>query len=241
MRRRGGCGASGHPINQNLTPTAPMTIIAGRGSCRLCSEHSSGRVRRWCANQKTAQPCVRTCVCARARGACACACELCVRARACASVRACACMRVCACVSRTFTKNATMDLITLTHGIWRSRSVDNLRASGLQEVVEVEVRLVWLRVEQDVLPQPIVLTAVGHRRHGPSALNQQETKASTDPDHWQRALSREPRAVTSGGAHQKQVGRLQFQGVAVVSREHDPVAAHHRTPCGEERSQVQGL
>jgi hypothetical protein len=89
MRRRGSCGANGHPITQNLTPTAPMTIIAGRGSCRLCTEHSSGRARRWCANQKTAQPCVRTCVCAHAHVG---------HGLVLASERPCACVRQCACV-----------------------------------------------------------------------------------------------------------------------------------------------
>jgi hypothetical protein len=106
-------------------------------------------------------------VCAHAWGVRVCL-RVCVRARDAASVHACACMHVCACVLRTFTKSATMALITLTRGIWRSRSVDSLR--GVQEVVEVGVRLVWLRVEQDVLPQPAVPTAVAHRRHGHSTL-----------------------------------------------------------------------
>ena len=107
-------------------------------------------------------------VCARAWGVRVCL-RVCVRARDAASVHACACMHVCACVLRTFTKSATMALTTLTRGIWKSRSVDNLR--GLQEVVEVEVRLLWLRVEQDILPQPTRSTTVAHRRHGPSAQN----------------------------------------------------------------------
>ena len=88
------------------------------------------------------------------------------RSRACTPVcagRACAGARGCACACRTLVKSVAMGLMTLRHGIWKSRSLDNLR--GAQEVVEVGVGLVRLRVEQDVLPQCIVPATVAHRHH----------------------------------------------------------------------------